>query len=295
MANEGGMPLTTEKLQAFETEGFAVGARLLDDSQLARLKGEFDAMIANLPPGQRPENMPSVHYDNAYLRELFLSDALVDVAAQILGPDIALFVTYAISKRPSDGLAVRFHQDAAYWPISPMKTFTLWLAVDDSDRENGCMRVIPGSHKDRAVREHEVDSSGRTTLPLGLNGVDDRAAVDVEVEAGAFSSTTRSSFMAQTPTARRAGVAPSRSNTFRPMSPSTATTSRQPNSTGTVYGSTTRAARAALTPTGTNTAHFRRRNEWRRDRERRVREMFWSRLRTSESRWRRTRRRPMPA
>ena len=181
------MPLTAEQFRAFETEGFAVGARLVDDSQLRRLKGEFDAMIAKLPPEQRPENMPSVHYDSAYLRELFLSDDLVDVAAQILGPDIALFVTYAISKRANDGLAVRFHQDAVYWPISPMKTFTLWLAVDDSDRHNGCMRVIPGSHKDRAVREHEIDSSGRTTLTLGLNGIDERAAVDVEVEAGAFS------------------------------------------------------------------------------------------------------------
>ncbi len=62
------MPLTAEQLRAFETEGFAVGARLLDDSQLGRLRGEFDAMIAGLPPSRRPENMPSVHYDNAYLR-----------------------------------------------------------------------------------------------------------------------------------------------------------------------------------------------------------------------------------
>lgn len=182
------MPLTVEQLRALESEGFAVGARLLDDVQLARLTSEFDALIARLPPGQRSENMPSVHYDNAYLCELFLSDPLVDVAEQILGPDIALFVTYAISKRAGDGLEVRWHQDAAYWPIAPMSTFTLWLAVDDSDRENGCMRAISGSHRDRVVHEHEIDSSGRTTLPLGLSGIDTCGAVDVEVEAGAFSA-----------------------------------------------------------------------------------------------------------
>ena len=133
-------------------------------------------------------DLPSVHYDNAYLRQLFLSDPLVDVAEQVLGPDIALFVSYAISKRAKDGLEVRWHQDAAYWPIAPMSTFTLWLAVDDSDRENGCMRVVSGSHKDRVVLDHEIDSSGRTTLPLGLNGIDTSAAVDVEVEAGGFSA-----------------------------------------------------------------------------------------------------------
>ena len=182
------MPLTDEQLGGFEQRGFAVGARLLNAPQLARLRGEFDALIAALPEGQRPENMPSVHYDNAFLRELFLSDPLVDVAEQVLGPDVALFVTYAISKRPGDGLEVRWHQDAAYWPITPMRTFTLWLAVDDSDHENGCMQAIPGSHRDRVVRDHEIDQSGRTTLPLGLDGIDADGAVDVEVEAGSFSA-----------------------------------------------------------------------------------------------------------
>ena len=181
------MPLTTEQLRTLDSDGYAIGGRLLEDAQLARLKGEFDAMIAGLPPGQRSENMPSVHYDNAYLRDLFLSEPLVDVAEQVLGRDVALFVTYAISKRAGDGLEVRWHQDAAYWPISPMSTFTLWLAVDDSDRENGCMRVIAGSHRDCVVRDHEIDASGQTTLPLGLAGIDGDAAVDVEVEAGAFS------------------------------------------------------------------------------------------------------------
>jgi ectoine hydroxylase-related dioxygenase (phytanoyl-CoA dioxygenase family) len=181
------MLLTANQVRAFESDGFAVGGRLLDDSQLARLKGEFDAMIAALPSGQRPENLPSVHYDNAFLRALFLSDPLVDVAEQILGPDVVLFVSYAISKRAKDGLEVRWHQDAAYWPITPMRTFTLWLAVDDSDRENGCMRVLSGSHKDRVVRDHEFDSDGRSTLPLGLDGIDEGRAVDVEIDAGGFS------------------------------------------------------------------------------------------------------------
>lgn len=179
------MPLTNQQLEQYKLEGYAKGGQILAGPELARLRSEIDREIAALPPGRRPENMPSLHYQNSYLRDLFLSTPLVDVAEQILGPDVALFVTYVISKRPVDGLAVEWHQDAAFFPIDPMHTFTLWLAVDDSDWENGCMRVIPGSHRNRVLWSHEIKSG--STLPLTLQGLDVAKAVDVELKAGEFS------------------------------------------------------------------------------------------------------------
>lgn len=179
--------LTDQQLQRYRTEGYARGARIVSEAELARLRDEIDALIAALPPDKRPENMPSAHYGNAYLRELFLSKPFVDVAEQILGPDLALFTSHIISKRPGDGLAVNWHQDAAFSPIEPMEIFTLWLAVDDSNRENGCMQVIPGSHRSRTIIQHRVDLQSGTTLPLVLDGLDRTSAVDVELKAGEFS------------------------------------------------------------------------------------------------------------
>lgn len=181
------MPLTPEQMMQYREEGYAIGGQLLDEHELSRLRREIEKVIEALPEDRRPENMPAVHYENVYLRDLFLSDKLVNVAEQILGPDIALFTTYIISKRPGDGLPVDWHQDAAFFPIEPMETFTLWLAVDDSDVENGCMRVLPGTHKDRRVWPHKVDQESGTTLPLALEGLDLSDARDVEVKAGAFS------------------------------------------------------------------------------------------------------------
>ena len=109
------------------------------------------------------------------------------MAAQIVGPDVALFTSYVISKRPDDGLAVDWHQDAAFFPIEPMDTFTLWLAVDDSDVENGCMRVIPGSHREEAVLLHSVDLDSGTTLPMSLENLDLSEATDVQLRAGEYS------------------------------------------------------------------------------------------------------------
>ena len=181
------MSLTHAQLEQYRNEGYAVGGRILDDSELARLRAELDSIIERLPPDRRPENMPSLHYENGYLRDLFLSDNLIDVAAQIVGPDVALFTSYVISKRPDDGLAVDWHQDAAFFPIEPMDTFTLWLAVDDSDVENGCMRVLPGTHRKQAVLLHRVDLDSGTTLPMSLENLDLTYARDVHLRAGEYS------------------------------------------------------------------------------------------------------------
>ena len=48
---------------------------------------------------------------------------------------------------PHDGKQVSWHQDASYWPLTPSKTATVWLAIDDADEENACMRFLAGSHK----------------------------------------------------------------------------------------------------------------------------------------------------
>jgi ectoine hydroxylase-related dioxygenase (phytanoyl-CoA dioxygenase family) len=49
-------------------------------------------------------------------------------------------------KMPGDGKTVSWHQDSSYWPLTPSKAVTVWLAIDDADRGNACMRFIPGTH-----------------------------------------------------------------------------------------------------------------------------------------------------
>lgn len=180
----GPMKLTPDQLRHYREHGFARGNRLLGDADLARLRHEMEVEIDRLPPGGRPENMPSLHYHNAFLRDLVLSGPFVDIAEQILGPDVALFTVYAISKRPDDGLPVHWHQDAAYFPIEPMETFTLWLAVDDATRENGCMWVVPGSHRPPRLLAHDVDLHDGSTLPQSIKDLDLSTAVPVELAAG---------------------------------------------------------------------------------------------------------------
>lgn len=52
-----------------------------------------------------------------------------------------------------------WHQDGQYWPIQPLATITAWIAIDAVDTGNGCLRVIPGSHTDKALLDHDQNDS----------------------------------------------------------------------------------------------------------------------------------------
>ena len=166
------MKLSPDQLALYREQGYAGPNPLLDDTGLERVRAEMDALIDALPADNRPENIPSPHYESRLLRDLLLSDPFVDVAEQIIGPDVALFTVYAISKPPRDGRPVNWHQDADYFPIDPIETFTLWLAIDDSTRENGCMQVLPGTHRSRRLLDHGVFPDDGSVLPQSILELD---------------------------------------------------------------------------------------------------------------------------
>ena len=63
-----------------------------------------------------------------------------------------------LTLQAGDGMEVPWHQDGHYWPIRPLATCTAWVALDDSTVENGCLRVIAGSHREQSLLEHERDN-----------------------------------------------------------------------------------------------------------------------------------------
>src|SRR6185312_9267607 len=102
-----------------------------------------------------------------------------------IGPNIALFASHYISKPPFTGQEVLWHQDGGYWPLEPMEVVTLWLAVDRADPENGCMRVIPGTHKLNLIEMMDSSDKGavldRETPP---EFVEESKAVAIVLDPG---------------------------------------------------------------------------------------------------------------
>jgi ectoine hydroxylase-related dioxygenase (phytanoyl-CoA dioxygenase family) len=106
---------------------------------------------------------------------------------QVIGPDIILWGSMLFAKPAGDGKAVPWHQDGRYWPIEPLETVTVRVAIDGSDLENGCMQYIPGSHKSRSLELHEIDIRDDMALGQRMAEVDDSKAADCILAPGQIS------------------------------------------------------------------------------------------------------------
>ncbi len=103
----------------------------------------------------------------------------VELSSAFLGPDTDLYWNQTVFKHPEGDKIFPWHQDDAYTPVTPSPYLTLWLALNDATEENGCISVLPGSHKG-GLRPH-VNS------PIGLVGYPSDApdqGVKVPVKAG---------------------------------------------------------------------------------------------------------------
>ncbi len=119
----------------------------------------------------------------------FVTDPdLLDLVSAVIGPDLILWASSVFCKPPGVGLEVPWHQDGQYWPIRPRATVTVWIALDDVTPENGCMRVIPGSHR-LGDFTHEVSARDDLVLSNVLNDprIDLASAYDVIMTAGELS------------------------------------------------------------------------------------------------------------
>lgn len=172
-------------LTDFERDGYAIFRKVLDPQLVSEASLHVEWLMQR-NPDLRPENLGTrlLGKDPFWLR-LVSDNRLLDIAELFIGPDIALFASHYLCKPPLDGRPVLWHQDGSYWPLEPMRVVSLWLAVDASTPENGCMRVIPRTHH----RELEALKE-RTDVPNVLKSgmdeslVDGSKAVDIALEPG---------------------------------------------------------------------------------------------------------------
>lgn len=180
--------LSPSQVEFFNREGYLrFDQPVFSDSEFSALKNHFEDKLARLPADVRPEAMDVPHFtDTALFRWLFHDDVL-DIVEPILGPDIALFSSHFICKPRGNGKRVPWHEDSYYWrgQMEPMEVCTVWLAIDPSTRDNGCMNVIPrtqsGGYSDyeevdpeknvfaTEIKKHQFDANKAVALELDPN------------------------------------------------------------------------------------------------------------------------------
>jgi hypothetical protein len=190
VATVGLRPLSDDELGLYRKNGYALYRRqVFSDGQLAELEGIFAEHRA--AQAQKPgDEFDTPHFDDRRLFDYLLSPALLDVVECIVGPDIVLWSSHFICKDPFVGRATPWHEDSAYWDgrlDRYDRLVTVWLALDDVDRENGCMEVVAGSHLDGGFSNyHDVDAS-KNSFGSEISGLDATGAVPFELRRGEFS------------------------------------------------------------------------------------------------------------
>lgn len=132
--------------------------------------------------------MHKIHHVSCYrpeflarVRDPRLTDPIVD----LLGPDILGLNNLYIWKAPKIGLGFPWHQDKWYFNFQYKTDMTVatWTAIDAADQDNGCLYVIPGSHKYGIHQHDELEGSQQREFKIA-RGARDEDGVAVELPPG---------------------------------------------------------------------------------------------------------------
>ena len=179
--------LNEQQVAAYHENGYVVPDFRLTSDELSEIRSAHDRLLAKHPEFR--DYCPNLlAFDPGFLTTARHPEIL-DMVGQVIGPDFALWNSSFFAKPPKNGKRTPWHQDGEYWPIRPLATCTVWIAIDDATPENGCLRVIRGSHKDASLKQHRTVDADDVTLHQELmpDQYNEEDAVDLVLEAGQIS------------------------------------------------------------------------------------------------------------
>ncbi len=157
--------LTRSQVDHFNATGYVAPLNIFDADEINDIRQYFDDLLAKvIAEGGNSYSISSAHLKYGRVYDLLHDERIVNPVADLLGENVIGWGSHFFCKMPGDGKAVAWHQDASYWPLSPSKAVTVWLAIDDADVENACMKFIAGSHTKGHMTYRPSDSGEHNVL-----------------------------------------------------------------------------------------------------------------------------------
>lgn len=182
--------LSAEQVGRFNRDGVLFPVPALSPQEVSGFRAAFEEWEACLGADLEAIQTRQLHLYFRWAYDLALHPEVLDAIESVLGPDLLVHSTTMFSKRPHDLHYVSWHQDGYYWGLNRPMMASAWIALSHSNRENGCMRALPGTHKDGMLAHAETAASEHNMLTTGLEvagPIDEFKAVDVVLEAGQMS------------------------------------------------------------------------------------------------------------
>lgn len=182
--------LTVEQLEQYSEQGYLNVGRILTNKGLQQMLGQvMEAWVAEKGPFDPNKTwlqnalLPDIHHRSDVVRKFYFSGPMVDVAEQVLGPNIKAATSQLTFKMRGNAMPFAWHQDNVYGELDPSNAISCLTALDEANLENGCLWLIPGSHKE-GQREFDLSDEDRRALrPVELE-VEESGSIPIPMKAG---------------------------------------------------------------------------------------------------------------
>ncbi|MCB9232374.1 MAG: phytanoyl-CoA dioxygenase family protein [Bacteroidia bacterium] len=160
--------LSPQQISHFRDEGTLFPVPVLSPEEVEYFRENILRMEARAALSDEPNLLGEAHLHFPWAYQLATHPRILDVAEDLLGPDVLVHSTTLFHKKPGQGTYASWHQDGYFMDLSEPEFITLWVAFTDSTPENGCVRVLPGTHKLRHIEHGKDNISPQNMLGSGL-------------------------------------------------------------------------------------------------------------------------------
>ena len=144
--NSNARLLNQSELSQYERDGFLSPIRVFSGQEAHAMRLQLEAYEATHGSVMKTPYRNKPHLVFKWVAEVIRNPKILDLVEGILGPNLLVWGTNFFIKEPDDGTFVSWHQDSTYWGLSRPDVLTVWIALSPSQRNNGAMKMIRGSH-----------------------------------------------------------------------------------------------------------------------------------------------------
>ena len=180
--------LTKDQLDHYKNKGYVSPIKALSSSEAKEIRDEIEKIEKDWPGSLEGINRNYVHLISPIFNKVCLNKNILDAVESIIGHNILICGTTLFIKNSNEKGFVSFHQDAKYIGLEPYNWVTAWVAVTDANEDNGCMRMLSGSHKE-SLKHHEekFDENNLLTRGQSIENVSLDKTDPIILEAGQMS------------------------------------------------------------------------------------------------------------